>query len=138
MASTPAPASPRWVNRPDGSTWGDFGPDDQLGRLNLIDANKVRQGVAEVREGKTFCLSLPLDLPGGNVLNPRRHPPRLRPTQQEGVPRWMFEVGRIETDATDVIKPARHVNELFGNASIHHSNTASRRMSSSRPGVRLA
>ncbi len=103
MASTPAPARPRWVNRPEGSTWGDFGPDDQLGRLNLIDANKVRQGVAEVREGRTFCLSLPLDLPGGNTLNPRRHPPRLRPTHQEGVPRWMFEVGRVEPDATDVI-----------------------------------
>src|SRR5690606_25939883 len=103
MASTPAQAGQRWVNRPEGSTWGDFGPDDQLGRLNLVDANKVRQGVAEVREGKTFCLSLPLDLPGGNALNPRRHPPRLRPTQQEGVPRWMFEVGRVESDATDVI-----------------------------------
>ena len=57
--------NPRWKVRPEGSTWGDWGPDDQLGRLNLIDANKVRQGVAEVREGKTFCLSLPLDLPGG-------------------------------------------------------------------------
>lgn len=99
----PNPTSPRWTRRPDGSTWGDFGPDDQLGRLNLVDANKVRQGVAEVREGRTFCLSLPLDYPGGNELNPRRHPPRLRPTHQEGVPRWMFEVGRNEPDATDVI-----------------------------------
>jgi len=26
----------RWKNRPEGSTWGDFGPDDQLGRLNLL------------------------------------------------------------------------------------------------------
>ncbi|HWS76054.1 MAG TPA: cyclase family protein [Quisquiliibacterium sp.] len=73
-------AGPRWVRRPEGSTWGDFGPDDQLGRLNLLTPEKVRQGVAEVREGRTFCLSLPLDYPGGNVLNPRRHPPVLRPT----------------------------------------------------------
>ena len=28
--------NPRWRRRPEGSTWGDFGPDDQLGRLNLI------------------------------------------------------------------------------------------------------
>ena len=70
--------SPRWKHRPPGSNWGDFGPDDQNGRLNLITPDKVRQAVAEVREGLTFCLSLPLDLPGGNVLNPRRHPPRLR------------------------------------------------------------
>ena len=33
-----------------------------------------------MREGRTFCLSLPLDRPGGNALNPRRHPPVLRPT----------------------------------------------------------
>ena len=26
-------ATSRWKHRPEGSTWGDFGPDDQLGRL---------------------------------------------------------------------------------------------------------
>ena len=26
----------RWSRRPEGSNWGDFGPDDQIGRLNLI------------------------------------------------------------------------------------------------------
>jgi len=26
----------RWVNRPEGSTWGDFGEDDQRGRINLL------------------------------------------------------------------------------------------------------
>ena len=52
-----------------------LGPDDQLGRLNLLTADKVLQGVAEVKEGKTFCLSLPLDYPGGSVINPRRRPP---------------------------------------------------------------
>jgi kynurenine formamidase len=93
----------RWVNRPDGSTWGDFGEDDQLGRLNLITADKVRQGIAEVREGKTFCLSLPLTYPGGNLLNPRRHPPRIRPTMLDHAPRWMFEVSDAVPDATDVI-----------------------------------
>ena len=63
-------SSPRWKRRPEGSTWGDFGADDQLGRLNLLTPEKVRQGVAEVREGRVFCLSLPLDLPGGNILYP--------------------------------------------------------------------
>ena len=61
----------RWKHRPDGSTWGDWGEDDQLGRLNLITSKKVLEGVAEVREGRSFCLSLPLDFPGGNVLTPR-------------------------------------------------------------------
>ena len=38
----------RWKHRPEGSTWGDWGDDDQLGRLNLITPEKVKQGVAEV------------------------------------------------------------------------------------------
>ncbi len=70
----------RWKYRPEGSNWGDFGDDDQLGRMNLLTQAKVLQGIAEVKEGRVFSLSLPLDLPGGNVLNPGRHPPRLRPT----------------------------------------------------------
>lgn len=80
--------NPRWVQRPDNANWGDFGPDDQLGRLNLITPEKVRQGVAEVVDGRTFSLSLPLDYPGGNGLNPRRHPPVLRPTLRGGAPNW--------------------------------------------------
>lgn len=67
----------RWVRRPEGSNWGEFGDDDRIGRLNLLTPMKVKQGLAEAREGIAFCLSLPLDYPGGNVANPRRHPPRL-------------------------------------------------------------
>ena len=93
----------RWKKRPEGSTWGDFGPDDQLGRLNLITPKKVKQGVAEVKEGLSFCLSLPLDYPGGNVLNPRRHPPVLRPTLRNGRPHLVYVVQRDNPDATDVI-----------------------------------
>ena len=74
----------RWKNRPEGSNWGDFGPDDQLGRLNLVNRDKLRQGLAEATEGIAFCLSLPLDYPGGALLNPRRHPPALRPTLRDG------------------------------------------------------
>ncbi|BBI71466.2 hypothetical protein HAALTHF_13220n [Vreelandella aquamarina] len=59
---------------------GDFGPNDQLGRVNLIGTEQVLKGVQEVQEGVTFCLSLPLDIPGGKVLNPRRSPPKLTPT----------------------------------------------------------
>lgn len=73
------PASPRWSRRPAHSNWGDFGPDDQLGRLNLLTPEKVRQGVAEVRAGLTFCLSMPLDYPGGDYHGLGRRPPALRP-----------------------------------------------------------
>ena len=64
----------RWKNRPEGSNWGDFGPDDQIGRLNWLGPEQVRKGAAEIREGRSFCLSMPLDYPGGNLLNPARHP----------------------------------------------------------------
>ena len=55
----------RWKQRPPGSNWGEFGPDDQRGRMNYVTREKVLQGVAEVKEGISFCLSLPLDFPGG-------------------------------------------------------------------------
>jgi kynurenine formamidase len=74
----------RWTQRPDGSTWGDWGEDDELGRINLLTPQKVLQGVAEVRAGISFCLSLPLDFPGGTSLNQRRHPPTLAPTEDMG------------------------------------------------------
>lgn len=93
----------RWNNRPPGSTWGDFGPDDQLGRVNLIAREQVLKGAAEVREGRSFCLSLPLNLPGGNQLNPRRHPPRLQPTYRDGKPVMNFPMTRVDPDSIDVV-----------------------------------
>ncbi len=95
--------SPRWKHRPPGSNWGDFGPDDQYGRMNLLTPEKVRQGVAEVRQGLPFCLSLPLDLPGGNLLNPRRLPPVLRPTVRGGKPNLNYQVLCENPACTDVI-----------------------------------
>jgi kynurenine formamidase len=78
------PISRRWIERPPGSNWGDFGPDDQRGRLNLITPEKVLAAVAEVREGRTFCLSLPLNRPGGNYHALGRRAPRLQPMVRDG------------------------------------------------------
>ena len=91
-------ASPRWKRRPEGSTWGDWGPDDQLGRLNLLTPERVKRAVAEVQAGLAFCLSLPLDYPGGNVLNPRRFPPVLRPTVRGGRPNFIYQVRHDNPD----------------------------------------
>src|SRR5918992_4744509 len=97
----------RWKNRREGSTWGDFGPDDQLGRLNLLTPERVRAAVAEVKEGIAFCLSLPLDYPGGNVLNPRRNPPRLAATVRDGKSagkqNFCFALGEDDPGLTDVV-----------------------------------
>jgi kynurenine formamidase len=93
----------RWKNRPDGSNWGDFGPDDQLGRANMIGPEQVIKGAREIQVGLNFCLSLPLDFPGTNRLNPRRHPPVLRPTFRDGLPYVNFPFSKLDEKATDVI-----------------------------------
>ena len=83
----------RWTQRPEGSTWGDWGDDDELGRVNLMGPAKVLEGVREVRAGISFCLSLPLDYPGGTALNQRRYPPRLAPTEDmDGTPDVFFNI----------------------------------------------
>lgn len=93
----------RWRQRPEASTWGDFGPDDQLGRMNLLTPERRRAAAAEVREGLAFGLSLPLDYPGGAVLNPRRHPPTLKPTELRGQPFMNQPLRQFDPRNSDVI-----------------------------------
>jgi len=98
----------RWKQRPPGSNWGEFGPDDQRGRMNYVTREKVLQGVAEVKEGISFCLSLPLDFPGGNVLNPRRLPPRQFATLRDsgknaGRQNFCYPMADDNPDVTDVV-----------------------------------
>ena len=93
----------RWKQRPAGSNWGDFGPDDQRGRMNLVTPEKVLQGVAEVKTGKRFCLSLPLDYPGGNKVNARRRPPRRFATARPGGPNFNFLFSSENPTHTDVV-----------------------------------
>jgi kynurenine formamidase len=95
--------SDRWKRRPDGSTWGDFGADDQLGRLNLVDRTKVLQGVSEVREGRAFCLSLPLTLPGGSGLSPRRRRPTVRPVDRGEFSGMNYPLSRDDPRYLDVV-----------------------------------
>lgn len=100
-------ASRRWQRKPDGSNWGEFGANDQRGRMNLVDRAKVLQGVAEVREGMTFCLSLPLDYPGGQTMNVRRQPPRrfavLRDGKSAGQQGFCWSYRTEDPDLTDVV-----------------------------------
>jgi len=66
----------RWKNRPRGSNWGDFGDEDQRGKMNLLTPAIRKAAAREVQEGIAFCLSLPLDCPGGNGMFPTRRPPK--------------------------------------------------------------
>jgi len=93
----------RWKQKPPGSNWGEFGPDDQRGRMNYVTREKVLQGIAEVKEGLTFCLSLPLDYPGGSVLNPRRQPPRVAATLRNGQQNFCYPLAKDDERLTDVV-----------------------------------
>jgi kynurenine formamidase len=99
--------SQRWKHAPPGSLWGEFGPDDQRGRMNLITPAKVLQGIAEVQQGRTFCLSLPLDVPGGQSMNPRRIPPRryavLRDGQSAGQQGFCWSYASEDPELSDVV-----------------------------------
>lgn len=94
--------SRRWTHRPDGSNWGDYGADDQIGRLNLITPERRRAAAAEVREGLAFCLSLPLDCPR-SVLNPRRFPPAMSFSMRGDDPAMNYPMDKVFPGQTDVV-----------------------------------
>lgn len=43
--------------------WGVFGADDELGTINLLTAERVKEARDQIQSGRVFNLSLPLDLP---------------------------------------------------------------------------
>ena len=70
--------------------------------MNLLTPEKAKQAIAEWPTGLSFNLSLPLDFPGGNVLNPRRMPPVLRPTLRGGKPNMNYQLWCDDPLCTDV------------------------------------
>ncbi|TVV73912.1 cyclase family protein [Sphingomonas solaris] len=99
----------RWLKRPEGSNWGDFGADDQVGRMNLITPERRRAALAEAREGIAFLLGLPLDHPKGQIF-PGRFPPRLAATSA-GADRPMYD-WTPSGGATDVVNDDRVTMDL--------------------------
>lgn len=91
----------RWKRRPDKSNWGDFGDDDQLGRLNWLTPEKIRQGLAEAREGVTFCLSQPLNLEscGASEFRPG---PQLYTPDIDGTAGFNYSAKNIQSNLTDL------------------------------------
>lgn len=43
------------VNRPEGSNWGDFGPHDQIGKMNLLTPERRWVAASEVKGGAPSC-----------------------------------------------------------------------------------
>ncbi len=99
---------PRWLKRPEGSNWGEFGDDDQVGRMNLITPERRLRAIAQAREGHVFLLGLPLDYPKAQIF-PGRFPPVLAPTMAgEGIPMYDWEI----KGATDVVNDDRVTMDL--------------------------
>ncbi|MDO7842153.1 cyclase family protein [Sphingomonas immobilis] len=96
------PAPRRWTRRPEGSNWGDFGEDDQIGRMNLITPARRLAGVAEVREGLCFALSLPLDYPGWDDPILGRAPPVLSTRRLADAALFNFPFGRVIPGSRDL------------------------------------
>jgi hypothetical protein len=85
-----------WKKRPDNSTG--IGP-NVAGHERADGRGKARHPLRRARHSA----SLPLDYPGGNVLNPRRHPPQLRPSVRVDRPNWLYRTEWENPGMTDVI-----------------------------------
>ena len=92
----------KWKRRPDGANWGEFGDDDQNGRMNLLDAESRLRACREVKIGRVFCLSHPLDRPGGNVLNPNRFAPVFHPVKRGQLVYFNLAMREVDPRFTDV------------------------------------
>lgn len=94
----------RWQRRPDGSNWGDFGVDDQIGMMNTLTPAMRLGGIAEAREGIAFTLSMALDRPGLPIAGTRK-PPHLfsicRPNSHSH--NYLFEYSEIRPAFIDIV-----------------------------------
>ena len=91
------------MQRPSGSNWGEYGTGDVAGRLNELTPERVVRAAAEVRTGRRFCLSLPLDYPGGNVIFPFRYPPERKVVMRGEFLADAFPFSRQRAGATGVV-----------------------------------
>ncbi len=53
-----APAMRELLGENPPTNWGRWGPDDELGCLNFLDAKEVLRGVQHVRNGEVFTLQI--------------------------------------------------------------------------------
>jgi kynurenine formamidase len=61
---------PRYRELSEGSAWGVFGAEDQLGCLNLLSAERTAAAAALVRTGQLFSMNAPLDWPSPSFAGP--------------------------------------------------------------------
>ena len=58
---------------PAGSAWGVFGDDDQVGTINLMTPERVKQAAGFIRNGRVFSLNLPINIPDPPLFGRGKH-----------------------------------------------------------------
>ncbi len=58
---------------PDGSSWGVFGDNDEVGTINLLTPRRVVESAASIRSGKVFALNLPINIPDPPLFTRGKH-----------------------------------------------------------------
>jgi kynurenine formamidase len=97
------------------SNWGRWGPDDQIGTLNLIDRAARLRGVAAVRDGVPFALALPLSASEGiqmGFVGGRVNPSRTMVTVNDTLGREPGWIAFSEDVATLALQCATHWDGL--------------------------
>ena len=65
----------------------------------LTEENTVR-AAQEIRTGKRFCFSLPLNVPAIDATNPRHKPPILKPVIRDGHTAFNLSIDTFDPGST--------------------------------------
>lgn len=68
----PAPAMNEVLGSDAPTNWGKWGPNDELGCLNYLDASEVLRGAQHIRTGEVFTLQAQMGHPKGDPVFPGR------------------------------------------------------------------
>lgn len=72
MPETTAPSMAELLGADTPSNWGKWGPDDELGSLNYLDASQVLRGLRHVRKGEVHTLQVQMGHEQGDPVWPGR------------------------------------------------------------------
>ncbi|MDX1744640.1 MAG: cyclase family protein [Halobacteriales archaeon] len=97
------------------SNWGRWGPDDELGALNLLDQAQVLRGIGAVEDGDVIPLGLPIARDGGDPVWPTRSGTGHYMTRAEG----QYAAGKLDRTPYGGWQASDDVIHMFTHGSTH-------------------